>query len=111
MRSASCAPYRPPATTPAGPAPGQSRHSPSPRRSMKLRGRVQVRLLLVLPLLLVVDGLGVHGPDVVIGPVHEVVHRTQCRQRGVVAVVVSMQAVAADLDEVVEPVEPGADRR
>src|SRR5688572_32055456 len=72
-------------------------------------GSLDVGLLLVLLLLLVVHRLGVHGPDVVLGAVHEVVHRAHRGEHRVIAVVVAVQAVAADLDEVVEAVEPRAD--
>src|SRR5215217_3496470 len=78
---------------------------------LRLRS-LDVGLLVLASLaLLVVHGLGVHRPDVVVGAVHEVVHGAHGREHRVVRVVVPVKAVAADLDVVVEAVEPRADRR
>src|SRR5215217_3154839 len=77
---------------------------------LRLRS-LDVGLLLVLVLLFVVHRLGVDRPDVVVAAVHEVVHGAHGREHRVVRVVVTVQPVAADLDVVVEAVEPGADRR
>src|SRR5215212_6986588 len=74
-------------------------------------GGLDVGLLVVLLPFLVVHGLGVHGPDVVVVAVHEVVHGAHGREHRVVRVVVPVQPVPAHLDVVVEAVEPGADRR
>src|SRR5438477_1948733 len=76
------------------------------------RGRLrslQVRVLL-LDVFLVVDALGVHGPEVVLRAAHEVLHRAHCGEHRVVRVVVAMQAIAAHLLEVADGLEPRADR-
>src|SRR3954453_9466110 len=59
---------------------------------------------------LVVDGLDVHGPDVVLGALDDVVDRAHRAEHRVVGVVVAVQAVAPDLDEVLaQRVQPAAD--
>src|SRR5215207_832221 len=74
---------------------------------LRLRS-LDVGLLLVLLVLLVVHRLVVDRPDVVVGAVHEVVHVAHGREHRVVGVVVAMQSVPADLDVVVQSVQPGA---
>jgi len=67
--------------------------------------------MLVRDVGLVVDALGVHFPDVVVRAGEQVVDRAHRRQHRVVGVVVAMQPVAADLLQVLDPVEPAPNRR
>src|SRR5919107_2194207 len=78
---------------------------------LRLRSLDVGLLVLVVLALLVVHGLGIHGPDVVVRAVHEVVHGAHRGEHRVVRVVVPVQPVAAHLDVVVQAVEPRADRR
>src|SRR3712207_9149719 len=60
--------------------------------------------------LLVVDRLGVDLPEVVPGARLHVVDRADRGEHGVVGVVVAVQAVAPDLLQVADALEPAADR-
>src|SRR5436305_1708513 len=71
-------------------------------------GNVSVRLLRVL-VRLVVDRLGVHRPDVVACAVADVLDRAHRGQRRVVGGVVAVKTVAADLVQVLDPVQPAFD--
>src|SRR4051794_1871072 len=65
--------------------------------------------VLVRCVLLVVHGLGVDRPDVVVGSLGDILHGAHRREHRVVRVVVAMQAVAADLDQVPDALEPVLD--
>src|SRR5689334_11413635 len=58
---------------------------------------VRLELVVVARVLLVVGGLCVHGPDVVVGAVADVLDSSDGGQRRVVGVVVAVEAVAPDL--------------
>ena len=88
---------------------------PPPLRRQRLLHRRRLRRfdvgMLVGDVLLVVDALGVDRPDVVVGAEQDVVDRAHRGQHRVIGVVVAMQAVAPDLDQVGDPLEPAPDRR
>src|SRR3954470_10184800 len=79
------------------------------RLTLVLRGRHAAIRLLGLLMLLVVDRLGVHGPEVVIRTGGDVLDRAQGGDDRLMGVVVTVQAVAAALLEVGDPLEPVAD--
>src|SRR3954470_16838843 len=60
--------------------------------------------MLILNIGLVVDALDVHGPDVVVGAGDEIVDRAHRREHRMIGVVVTVEAVAPDLLQVLDPV-------
>jgi len=88
------------------------------RRALELLGQAAHRRglgsaavgLLGRPALLVIRAVGVDRPQVVFGAVAGVVDGAQRGQHRMVGVVVAVQAVAADLLQVLDALEPGAHR-